>query len=95
MENPITDYDGKIAEIKSTLIDAHALIITLRGVIIEQAQKVEDLEKQAYADKLVRDQLVAALTLARAHLDWSLDGQEFRTIAGKLDKALAAAGVTL
>jgi len=41
------------------------------------------------------DQLVAALKLARRHLDWSLDGQEFRTVAGKIDKALAVAGVTL
>ena len=39
--------------------------------------------------------LLEALTLARKHLDWSLDGNDFRTIAGKIDKALAAAGVVL
>lgn len=39
--------------------------------------------------------LVAALKLARAHLDWSMNGDEFRKIAAEIDAVLAAAGVTL
>lgn len=87
------------------LAGARTLITTLRGVITEQAQKVEDLEKQSYQDKLVRDGLVKALQdiagirKPQMCMDGSsivgspnATGYDYAMIARA---ALAAAGVTL
>lgn len=56
-------------ELTSELVDARELIANLRTMLTEQAQKVEDLERKAYQDKLVRDGLVEQLTIAVEALD--------------------------